>query len=112
MSYTWGDRALHMGNASPDLRLELMLDGVARIHGNDVYNLVDGGDSIAWHTYPWTQGAFSQPAAGELQLYHAAAQRAEGVLYFSGEHLSADPGWIHGSIDSTESVVKTMLNAM
>lgn len=89
-----------------------MLDGVARIHGNDVYNLVDGGNSIAWHEYPWTQGAFSQPAVGELQLYHAAGRRPEGALYFSGEHLSADPGWIHGSIDSTESVVRYMLADM
>lgn len=108
-SYTWGQRALQFGAMPEDLRLEIFLDGVVNIHGHVAKDLVDGGISQAWHLNPLAGGAFSMPGPRELALHFADACANEGALYFSGEHVSMDPGWIHGSIDATDREVARML---
>ncbi len=111
MSYTWGDRARRLSRLSVEDRVEVVLRCLARIHGRQVWELADGGVSMAWERYPWSGGAFSQPAVSDLRLYYAAACRPEGALFFAGEHLSANPGWIHGAIDSSLLAVERMLTS-
>ena len=100
MSYTWGEDARRMGALSEEQRIEVVLDGVCKLHGAEAATSFDGGASMAWDRNPWSAGAFGQPLVRELLLYRDTAVRPEGPLYFAGEHLSGDPGWIQGSIAS------------
>ncbi|MGE0624303.1 MAG: flavin monoamine oxidase family protein [Pseudomonadales bacterium] len=100
-SYAWGSDARRLAALPAEARIETVRRCLAEIHGSDVDAYFDGGASMAWETHRWSGGAFSQPGVRGLALYRDAAMRPEHTLHFSGEHLSADPGWIQGSISST-----------
>ena len=109
-SYCWGTDAARLGALSNEDRIEVVLRCVREIHGTEAETQFDGGASMAWSEYPWTGGAFLQPGVRELQIHRDAAMQPEGSLYFSGDHLSPDPGWIQGSIRSTREQLRAILN--
>lgn len=100
-SYAWGTNARRLGALSREARVDLVRRCMRTVHGRQVDEFFDGGDSMAWEQYRWSAGAFSQPLVRGLQLFRDDAMQPEHRLHFSGEHLSPDPGWIQGSIRST-----------
>lgn len=108
-SYSWGADAARLAALPPDDRIAVVLRCLREIHGPDAQRYFDGGASMAWGNYPWTAGAFLQPGPRELQLHRDAAMQPEGGLFFCGDHLSGDPGWIQGSIQSTREQLSRML---
>lgn len=110
--YSWGTDASRLAALPPDERIASVLRCVREIHGPDADAYLDGGASMAWSEYPWTAGALLQPGTRELQLYRDAAMQPEGALFFCGDHLSPDPGWVQGSIRSTREQLCRMLEGV
>lgn len=109
-SYGWGSDARRLQGLRPDDRIELVKDTIKRFHDpSEVDRYFDGGATMAWDLYPWAAGAFARLAPRDLQMYFLSAIKREGKLFFSGEHLSHEPGWIQGSLISTLSVLEQML---
>jgi len=112
-SYAWGASAERLGALSHDARLEVVLDCLRDLHGRVVDETFAGsGASMAWGQHRFSAGAFGQPSPRDLQVFRNDAMSAEGRLYFSGEQLSSDPGWINGSINSTMSALTAMTEAI
>ncbi len=108
-SYSWGTNAQRLGAMPPDERVEVVLRCLRDLHGTQVDEFFAGsGASMAWGQYRWSAGAFGQPAPRDLTVFRHAAMGVEERLYFSGEHLSNDPGWINGSINSTLTALAHM----
>ncbi len=99
--YVWGSDAHRLESLAADERAEVVLAALRQLHGGVVDELITGAQSIGWGSHRWSMGAYAQPLPGELSQHFNVARRAEGELYFSGEHLSGDPGWIEGSVSST-----------
>ena len=111
-SYCWGTNADRLGALSHAGRLEVVLNCLRDLHGSVVDEAFAGtGASMAWGTHRWSAGAFGQPAPRQLQLFRHDAMSAEGRLFVSGEHLSNDPGWINGSINSTLGAITRLAAA-
>ncbi|MGK0342727.1 MAG: monoamine oxidase [Candidatus Azotimanducaceae bacterium] len=109
-SYTWGKDARRLSVLKPDDRIELVKETIKSYHdGAEVDKYFDGGATMAWHDYRWSAGAFSRLAPRDLQLYYLDAIKPEHNLYFSGEHLSHEPGWIQGSLTSTLGALEELL---
>lgn len=110
-SYTWGMEARRVGALSPDARIEAMIRSIARFHP-EIDNYVDGGASIFWDEHPHTLGAYAHPMPYDLESVFPAALKPEANLYFAGEHLSPDPGWIQGALYSSLSSVLDMVTRL
>lgn len=112
-SYAWGRNAERLGAMSHEHRLTTVLDCLRDLHGSVVDDYFAGtGASMAWGQNPYSAGAYAQGAPRDLLTLFNAAQTPEHHLYFCGEHLSSDPGWINGSVNSTLSTVQQLTNAI
>ena len=109
-SYTWGMEARRIGALSPDARIKVMTEAVAAFHP-EIAEYVDDGASIFWDQHPWSMGAYGHPLPYGLEMDYPAALTPEGVVYFSGEHLSPEPGWIQGSIYSALRTVLELVKS-
>jgi monoamine oxidase len=103
-NYAWGMEARRIGALSLDARLEVMTNAVSAFHP-EIAKYVDGGTSIFWDEHRWSKGAYAHPMPYGLEMDFPAALRPEGAVYFAGEHLSAEPGWIQGAIYSALATV-------
>ena len=56
-------------------------------------------------------GAYGHPLPYGLEMDYPAALTPEGVVYFSGEHLSPEPGSIQGSIYSALRTVLELVKS-
>jgi monoamine oxidase len=65
-------------------------------------------DSIAWGEHRWTRGCAARRwNADDPQRARDArrAARAQGPLFFAGEHCSVRPAWINSAIESARAAV-------
>jgi monoamine oxidase len=61
-----------------------------------------------WRQDPWTRGAFSLAAPGQLTGICVGAEQTEGRIHFAGEHLSHFSGWMQGTLASGLRAVREM----
>ena len=115
-SYTWSDAARQVGRlageedgptdasetaAPPESRRERIVEDLAHIHPElSQEGMVLGSASIYWDRFKWSRGAFGSTPPGDLTDYYQDGRRAEGRLFFAGEHISIAPGWIQGALES------------
>ena len=98
-----------MGAIPREDRVEVCLDVLEKIHPGIGATVVDH-ESRFWDERPWTRGAFAFAHPGELPEHFENGRASEGRLYFAGEHLSFNQGWIQGAIKSSLIAVEDMLN--
>lgn len=55
----------------------------------------------SWDRHEWSGGAFAITPPRDLAAHSAASRRAEGRVFFAGDHVSIAPGWIQGSLESS-----------
>lgn len=109
-SYVWDSDARRLGNLPHSERAAVVARCVAEIHPE----ILRGGmileqDSIFWDSEPWARGAFSFMRPGDLRFNYRNAIKAEGRLYFAGEHCSLDQAWIQGAIRSALTAVEAIV---
>ncbi|MBM3673134.1 MAG: hypothetical protein FJW86_13275 [Actinobacteria bacterium] len=100
-SYTWGQDARRLGQLSPEERVRVVTQQIARIHPEVAEpGMVDDFATMFWDSYPWTNASFAELLPGQQSSIHDDAMAPEGAVHFAGEHTSLDTGWIHGAISS------------
>ncbi|HRI49775.1 MAG TPA: NAD(P)/FAD-dependent oxidoreductase [Pseudomonadota bacterium] len=67
------------------------------------------GLSFSWQQ-PWTKGAWPVFLAGQTR-HIADFQRAEGRVYFAGEHTSLHTAWVQGALESAHFAVAEVIAA-
>ncbi len=65
------------------------------------------GVSKCWSEDEWARGAWAH--ADERQLKQLA--QPEGRIHFAGEHISTQPSWMQGALESAERAVREILQA-
>lgn len=110
-SYTFGQHARRLGCEKPE---ETIAD-VRRVFPEVDDFVVDGPDSQSetwyWNKHRWARGPFALPLPGHLGSYYQAGLRPDAGVYFAGDHLSAVPGWIQGSLFSSLWSLEQQLRA-
>jgi monoamine oxidase len=69
---------------------------------------VDGVTIADWGRDPWSAGAFSYPAVGQLNAAGSWAEPLEQTLFFAGEATcgSRHPASVHGAIESGQRAAR------
>lgn len=109
-SYSWGQDARRMGSLSHEQRVETCLTVLEQIHPG-IREDVIGTTSCFWDEQMWARGAFAMSQSNEIPRHFDQGRRAEGRLFFAGEHLSFNPGWIQGAVISSIDAVIDMLSS-
>jgi monoamine oxidase len=68
----------------------------------------DGGFDKIWADDPWVMGAWGYYLPGQMKTDFPAAKKAEGRIFFCGEHTSPWSGWMQGAFESANRVVAEM----
>lgn len=72
----------------------------------DITDELDASAYKVWQDDPWVGGGWAYYKPGEMKDMFPAAKKAEGRLFFCGEHTSAWSGWMQGAFESANRVVK------
>jgi monoamine oxidase len=80
-------------------RLLWTLRYMDKVHPGMAANF-EGGTSFSWDEDPYSLGAWSYYAPGDMTQIFPFAAKPEGRIHFAGEHTSALPVTIEGAIDS------------
>ncbi|XP_077467575.1 L-amino-acid oxidase-like [Stigmatopora argus] len=106
-SYTFSDdAALFQGLSEAEL-MDVVLDDLVKIHGEDIRSLFTGGHVKKWGSDPYSLGAFAiftpyeRPFAKELF-------RNEGRVHFAGEHTARPHAWIETAMKSALRAAKNI----
>ncbi|KAE8593387.1 hypothetical protein XENTR_v10019103 [Xenopus tropicalis] len=106
-SYTWSDEAMLFVGLSDEECMKAALNGLARIHGDHVFQHWDGSGIVKkWSTDPYSLGAFAAFTPYQMSDYAAELSYNEGRIYFAGEHVAYPHGWIETSIKTALRAVK------
>jgi monoamine oxidase len=108
-SYSWGRDARRMAAMPHEQRVKVCVDVLEHVHP-DIHKDVLGSASACWDNHPWARGAFALPSPSETPVHLENGRRPEGRLFFAGEHLSFNPGWIQGAIISALDAAEELLS--
>lgn len=109
-SYCWGQDARRFGAMGHNERAERVVKCIARFHP-EILQEADDHASMVWDQYPWAAGAFASMCPGDQSRYLQAGAESEGNIYFAGEHLSTDQGWIQGALISGLRAVEELVSS-
>lgn len=99
-SYTWEDNASLWDSQSEQDQIKYALQGLAVIHGPEVYSEFIKGSSFSWSKNPFSAGAFAIFKPDQQTEIAPFIPTPEGNIHFAGDHTSTAPGWIQGAIES------------
>ncbi|MFC5750101.1 flavin monoamine oxidase family protein [Actinomadura rugatobispora] len=101
--YNFGANADAYARMTHADRLRRALDQGAKIHGDRYRRNLASSASIAWIRQPHIEGGWiSWPSRG---AEYTLLNQAQGHVYFSGDWLSYEIAWQHGSFESARKVV-------
>lgn len=104
-AYTFGEYGKKLGDLSPSQRVQEVLRQNAKIHSQATAEF-DGGVSLSWHKIPWAQGGYSLwDDESRKSIYPTLVARHHRVM-LAGEHTSYLPGWMEGSVRSTQTAIE------
>lgn len=105
-SYTLGADTLPWDSQPEEDRIQMVLDTLANIHGNIVYEEFVQGVSKVWRQDQFISGDISVFKAGIAAQIAPFLATPEGRVHFTGEHTSSYPAWMEGGIESGIRVAK------
>ncbi|KAF7642216.1 hypothetical protein LDENG_00262390 [Lucifuga dentata] len=106
-SYTFEDNAALFQGVDDEELKALVLDNVAKIHGEHVKALCTGGVVKKWMLDPFTLGPFALFTPYQLSDYCQELFQNEKRVHFAGEHTAVPHGWIETAI---KSAIRAALN--
>ncbi|XP_077578996.1 L-amino-acid oxidase [Stigmatopora nigra] len=106
-SYTCSDDSTLFQGVSEAELMDVVLDDLVKIHGEDIRSSFTGGLVKKWGLDPYSLGAFAifTPYQG---LYAKELFQSEGRVHFAGEHTALPHGWIETSIKSALRAAKNI----
>ncbi|XP_048838103.1 L-amino-acid oxidase [Brienomyrus brachyistius] len=107
-SYTYSDDSdLFEGIEESEL-VEMMLEYLVEIHGEEIRHLCTGGVVKKWNQDPFSHGAFAIFTPYQYSMYSKALFQNEGRVHFAGEHTAMPHGWIETSMKSALRAAKNI----
>jgi monoamine oxidase len=103
-SYTRGDVSLRLTRQTERERISATLDVMERVFPGARESL-ERGISKCWSEDKWARGAWAH--TDEKQLKQLA--QPEGRIHFAGEHISSQPSWMQGALESGERAAREIL---
>ncbi len=107
-SYTFGEHAEAMAKRPP---LDTVADvqrvfGAFKVHAqeSETWNWNDNRNQAKW-----AKGPFALPTPGNVGRFYQAARTPDRGVFFAGDHLSPEPGWIQGSLLSSLFSIQQLL---
>ncbi|XP_030051257.1 L-amino-acid oxidase [Microcaecilia unicolor] len=111
-SYTWSDDSKLFLGLSDNECLQVALDDLAVIHGNQVHTLWDGTGLVKkWSLDRYSQGAFAAFTPYQTKDFAPELFQHEGRVHFAGEHTALPHGWIETSMKSALRAARNIHNA-
>jgi monoamine oxidase len=100
-SYSRGIAAKTLGSMSEAEHVAWAQRAMVDIHGPVADEEYTGNyDRVCWASSPYQAGGWSQPTAGQQELYLPAYFKTEMKTVFIGEHTSYTHGWIWSALES------------
>lgn len=91
-------------------RIEFALREMEKLHPAIRYQF-EGGAWKCWMEDPWSRGAYGYYKPGQMTTLYPHAARAEGRVYFAGEHVSPWPHWMQGGLYSGDRAAREINDA-
>lgn len=109
-SYTCSDDASLFHGMSDDELMAVVLDDLAKIHGEYIRPLWTGGLVKKWGLDPYSLGAFALFTPYQQGQYLKELFQSEGRVHFAGEHTATPHGWIETAMKSAIRAAKAINN--
>uniref|UniRef100_A0A3P9GX04 Amine oxidase n=2 Tax=Oryzias latipes TaxID=8090 RepID=A0A3P9GX04_ORYLA len=107
-SYTCSDDSTLFQGMSDEELMAVVLDDLARIHGQEIKPLWTGGLVKKWGLDPYSLGAFALFTPYQQGQYAQELFRSEGRVHFAGEHTATPHGWIETAVKSALRAAKNI----
>ncbi|MBI1787160.1 MAG: FAD-dependent oxidoreductase [Acidobacteria bacterium] len=104
LSYLIGPKAERLDALADTERVRATLEDAERLFPGARAHF-EGGRVKSWAADAWQKGATIRLPPGQLGVLAQCAS-PEGRLHFAGEHTSRWSGWIQGSLESAQRVVR------
>ncbi|KAL6104981.1 uncharacterized protein ACO6RY_06603 [Pungitius sinensis] len=99
-SYTCSDDSTLFQGLSEEELMAVVLEDLAKIHGEHIRPLWTGGLVKKWGLDPYSLGAFALFTPYQQGQYAAELFQSEGRVHFAGEHTATPHGWIETAMKS------------
>uniref|UniRef100_A0A8C9VKL7 Amine oxidase n=1 Tax=Scleropages formosus TaxID=113540 RepID=A0A8C9VKL7_SCLFO len=109
-SYTYSDEAALFDGTDEEELKAIMLDNLAKIHGEEIRDVYTGGVVKKWGRDPFSHGAFAIFTPYQKIDYLKELCKNEKRIYFAGEHAGAPHGWIETAMKSALRAVQKINN--
>uniref|UniRef100_A0A8C4T9V3 Amine oxidase n=1 Tax=Erpetoichthys calabaricus TaxID=27687 RepID=A0A8C4T9V3_ERPCA len=109
-SYTYGEDSDFFNGLNEKECMKVALRDLAKIHGEHIYSLWDGGVVKKWGRDPFSLGAFSILNPYQLNEYYKDLFAKEERIHFAGEHTALPHGWIETSMKSAIRAARNIHN--
>ena len=103
MSFNRGPKARELGRQSEAAQLRFGLKAIEEVYPGIRSNYERGFVKV-WDRDPWSRGAIAYLLPGQVTSLQPHIARAEGRIYFAGEHASSLRGWMQGALESGRRV--------
>ena len=104
-SYLRGGYSWALTRLSESDRTAATVEKLTKLFPETGQNLIKGV-SKCWSEDPWVEGAWASPDRNAVTI----GKRAEGRIFFAGEHLSSHGSWMQGALESGLDVVQQILS--
>ncbi|XP_051719690.1 L-amino-acid oxidase isoform X2 [Ctenopharyngodon idella] len=99
-SYTSSDDASLLQTLNDEDLKALVLNDLAKIHGEHIRQFYTGGVVKKWGIDPYSHGAFAIFTPFQMRDYNVSIVQNEGRIHFAGEHTARPHGWIETAMKS------------
>ncbi|KAM9317516.1 L-amino-acid oxidase [Pholidichthys leucotaenia] len=99
-SYTCSDDSTLFQGMNEKELMDVVLEDLVKIHGEDIRPLCTGGLVKKWGLDPYSLGAFALFTPYQQGHYAAELFQREGRVHFAGEHTATPHGWIETALKS------------
>ncbi|MDX2305238.1 MAG: flavin monoamine oxidase family protein [Microscillaceae bacterium] len=103
--YNFHERAVRFADLSLADREKQALAEGGKIHPQYATEF-ENSFSLAWHKIPFSEGGWADYKANDRKLYFPTLLKADGAVYFAGEHTTYLNAWMAGAFESARRVVK------
>ena len=103
--YNFHDRAVTFADLSLKEREQKALSEGGKIH-SQYKKEFENSFSLAWHKIPFSEGGWANYSSSTRKRYFSALLKADGAVYFAGEHTTYLTAWMAGAFESARRVVK------
>ncbi|MDT4953421.1 MAG: monoamine oxidase [Acidobacteriota bacterium] len=110
-SYSAGENSRAMTARNENERISFTLGQMEKVYPAIRKNF-EGGASVCWDEDRWARGAYAWFKPGQMSELLPQIARAEGRIYFAGEHTSSWPGWMQGAFQSGHRAAREISEAL